>query len=165
MPWVQLSVEQVRLPDGKVVDEYYQIKLPDSVIVFAQTTDGKIIMERLYKHGIGKVSLELPAGLIHEGEDLLTSARRELIEETGYICNDWRLLGSFVVDGSHGCGRANLFIARNVQLVAEPESGDLEEMEIILMTPEEVVSAIHNGDVVSVGTVAAIALATNPLIR
>ena len=91
MPWIQLSVEQVRLPDGRVVDDYYRIKLPDYAMVFAQTTDGKIIMERLYKHGIGRVSLGLPAGLVHAGEDPLAGAQRELLEETGYEASEYIL--------------------------------------------------------------------------
>lgn len=163
MPWIQLSVDQVRLPDGKVVDDYYQIKLPDYAMVFAQTADGKVIMERLYKHGIGKVSLALPAGLVHAGEDPLAGAQRELLEETGYISNDWRPLGSFVVNGTYGCGKAYLFAALHAELAAEPSSGDLEEMEIIQVGLEEVAGAIRNGDVVSLSTAAAIALATSPL--
>ena len=162
-PWIEISVQQVRLPDGRVVDDYYQIRLPEYALIFAQTTDGRVIVERQYKHGVGKVCLVLPAGTIEEGEDPLAGAQRELLEETGYTSDDWQLLGSFVAHGSYGCGKAHLFVVRNAQQVAEPDSGDLEDMEIVLMKGEEIVAAVRNGDVDLLGTVAAIALATNPL--
>jgi len=163
-PWIELSVQQVCLPDGRVIDDYYQIRLPEFSAVFAQTSDRRVIMERQYKHGVGHCTLVLPAGIIQEGEDPLVGAQRELLEETGYTSNDWQLLGSFVAHGSYGCGKAHLFLARNAERVAAPNSGDLEEIEIVLMKPEEVVEAIHRGDIALLGTVAAIALATNPLI-
>jgi ADP-ribose pyrophosphatase len=157
-------VQQVRLPDGRLIDNYYQFKMPDYVIVFAETSSGNVIVERQYKHGIGKVSLTLPAGTIEEGELPLAAAQRELMEETGYASKDWRALGSFVLHGNYGCGKAHIFVARDAYRVTEPNSGDLEEMEIILMSNADILESIHTGDVVSLGTVATIAMATNPHI-
>lgn len=163
-PWIKLSIQQVRLPDGRVVDDYYRINLPEYTIVFAQTTDGRVIVERQYKHGVGYCTLVLPSGLIEEGEDPLVGAQRELLEETGYTSDAWQPLGSFVVHGSYGCGKAHLFVARDARRVTEPDSGDLEDMEIILMKLEDIVDAIRTGDVVLLGTVTAIALATHRLV-
>jgi ADP-ribose pyrophosphatase len=155
-------VQQIRLPDGRLIDNYYQFKMPDYVIVFAQTSTGKVIVERQYKHGIGKVSLTLPAGAIEDGEQPLAAAQRELMEETGYASKDWRALGSFVLHGSHGCGNAHIFVVRDAHRVTEPNSGDLEEMQIILMRPSDLLESIRTGDVASLGTAATIAMATNP---
>jgi ADP-ribose pyrophosphatase len=162
-PWIKVSVQQVRLPDGKLVDDYYQIGLPEYAIVFAQTADARVIVERQYKHGVGKVSLMLPAGLIENGETPLAAAQRELLEETGYVSDDWQPLGSFVANGNYGCGRAHLFTARNAREIAAPHSGDLEEMEIMRMELEDLIDAVRTGDVALLAPVAAIALATNPL--
>jgi len=161
-PWIKLSVQQVRLPDGRVVDDYYQIKLPEYAVVSAQTNDGRVIVERQYKHGVGKVTLVLPSGLIEEGEDPLAGAQRELLEETGYVSDNWQPLGNFIVNGNYGCGRAHLFLARNAQRISDPASGDLEDTEILLMTPEEVLQAVRSGQVNVLGSVTAIALALNP---
>jgi ADP-ribose pyrophosphatase len=163
-PWFTLSAQQVRLPDGRLIDDYYQIRLPEYVIVFAQTGCGKVIVERQYKHGIGKVSLTLPAGTIEDGELPVAAAQRELMEETGYASKDWRSLGSFVPHGNFGCGKAHIFVARDAHRVTEPNSGDLEEMQIILMRPADLLESIRTGDVASLGTAATIAMATNPLI-
>ena len=62
LPWLKVSVERVLLPDGRVVDDFYRVYMPDSVIVFARTPDGRVVVERAYRHGIGKVSLVLPTG-------------------------------------------------------------------------------------------------------
>lgn len=162
-PWIKLSVQRLRLPNGRVVEDYYQVELSDFVVIFAQTMDGKVVMERLYKHGVGKVTLILPSGVIEHGEEPSAAARRELLEETGYISNHWESLGSLVANGNYGCGKAHLFIARKARRVAEPKSGDLEDMEIVLMELEDVVDAFHEGDVSLLSTVATIALSTNPL--
>ena len=162
-PWFSIAVQEIRLPNGTVIDDYHQIVFPEYVILFAQTLDGKVIVEQSYKHGVGKVTLTLPAGALEDGEDPLAAAQRELLEETGYRSSEWRSLGAFYNHGSYGCGRGYLFIAQNAHKVAEPASGDLEEMEIILMEPQDMANAIQKGDVELMGTMATFALVTNPL--
>lgn len=157
-PWIRITMQEVRLPDGTVVKDYRQIELPDYVVVFAQTVDGRVIVERQYKHGVRDVTLVLPAGSIEGGEQALEAAQRELLEETGYRSDRWQPLGTFVGHGNLGCGKGYLFMAKDAHRVAEPGSGDLEEMEILLMTPSELQDALLHGGVVTLGSVAAIAL-------
>ncbi len=161
-PWLRLSVQQVELPDGKVVNDFYQIALQDYAVIVAYTSDGHIVMERQYKHGLGRVSLVLPGGAIDPGEAPLAAAKRELLEETGYTADEWQPLGCLTTSANYGCARAHLFIARNAHWVAEPNSGDLEEMEIIPLPPETVIEAVRSGEIAIMGAVAAIALAVNP---
>ncbi len=162
-PWVRLAMDQVRLPDGRVVDGYHQVALPEFVIIVAHTPDGRVIVERLYKHGVGEVTLTLPGGMREEGKDPLVCARRELLEETGYASDDWRALGQFVENGTYGCGTAHVFLARNAVRIGDPAASDLEEIEMLLMTPRDVADAVRSGRIVVLSSVAAFALATNPL--
>jgi ADP-ribose pyrophosphatase len=141
------------------------VRLLDYAGVFAQTVDGRIILERQYKHGVGRPSLVLPGGAINPGEDPLETAQRELLEETGYSAAEWYNLGSFVADANQLGSFAHLFLARQAQQIAEPNSGDLEEIEIVLMTPEEVVQAVHQGEVAVLGTMAGIAMALSPMFN
>lgn len=161
-PWIQLSVEKVRLPDGRVVDDFYQTQFLDCVIIFAQTMEGKVLMERQYKHGIRKVTLTLPTGGINEGEEPLRAAQRELEEETGCVSKDWQSLGSFASLGNMGGAHVHMFQARDVKQVTQPTSGDLEEMEIILMDLQELIGAIRTREISILSTVSAILLATHP---
>ncbi|MBM3839745.1 MAG: NUDIX hydrolase [Verrucomicrobia bacterium] len=164
-PWVELSVQTVRLPDGRVVDDYHQIRLPEYCVVYAETAKGQIIAARQYRHGVRGECITLPAGLIEEGERPLEAMQRELLEETGYTADDWISLGSYVPHSNYGCGKAHLFSARNACKVKEPCSGDLEESEVLLFTRDELFQAIMEGRIASLNMIAAVSLATNPNFR
>ena len=142
-PWIRIEKQQIQLPSGATVNEYYQIELSDYCIVFAETADGMVIVERQYKHGAGQVTLTLPAGSIEENEAPLDAAQRELLEETGYTSDQWQGLGSYILNGNYRCGRAHLFRASQVRRTAEPNSGDLEDMEIVLMSVEDLIDAVR----------------------
>ena len=158
-PWLALSVQQVRVPDGRVIDDYYQLALPDFIVVFAETSAGQVIMIRQYKHGARRTSLTLPGGLVEKGEDPEEAAKRELLEETGYQAESWQSLGSYVVNGNLGCGKGHFFMAAGARKIREPESGDLETMEIELLTREKIAEALRNGEVMLLNHAAAIAMA------
>ncbi len=158
-PWLALSVQQVRVPDGRVIDDFYQLALPDFTLVFAETTSGEIIMIRQYKHGAKRTSLTLPGGLVEKGEDPEEAAKRELLEETGYQAESWQSLGSYVVNGNLGCGKGHFFMAAGAKPVQEPESGDLETMEIKLLSRGQLWEALRSGEVMLLNHAAAIAMA------
>jgi ADP-ribose pyrophosphatase len=120
-PWVKVSKQEIRVSDGSLVTDYHHIDMPDHVIIFAQSADGRVVVERQYKHGVGQITLTLPAGGIEQGETALAAAKRELLEETGYKTEDWQELGSFTAHGNYGCGTAHLFLAQNAQCVIKPK--------------------------------------------
>lgn len=164
-PWLKLSVEQIQLPDGRIVDGYHHVQMQDYATIFAQVPDGRVIVLRQYKHGVGRVSLMLPGGGIHGSEDPLETAKRELLEETGYTAENWQHLTSFVSSANYRCSHGHIFMASNAQPITAPNSGDLEEMETVLLTPAELITALQQGEIVVLGAIAAIALALNPLFR
>ncbi len=106
--------------------------------------------------------LALPAGYLEPDEKPLNAAKRELMEETGYEADDWHSLGSYIVNGNQGCGKAHLFLATGAYQTKAINSDDLEETEILLMSQEEVIQSVIEGDMVTLGHVTAIALALNP---
>ena len=128
-----LSTQSVRLPDGKIIDDYHRIRLPDFTAICARTHDNRILVLRQYKHGVGREILTLPGGAI-DGETPFESAQRELLEETGYEAPIWTSLGRFVVNGNQRIAEAHLFMATAAQPVRDPDSGDLEEMKLERMT-------------------------------
>lgn len=158
-PWVRLWAEDVQLPDGRVVQGFSTIDMPDHAVVVALTPDGEVVISRNYKHGPRRVCINLPAGYLEPGEEPLAAAQRELLEETGYTADNWLPLGSFFEDGNRGCGRAFLFLARGARQVAEPDSDDLEELTVELMPLAELLQAARRGDVAVLAIAAAMGLA------
>lgn len=161
-PWFGIQKQRILLPNGKIIDDYHWLIVADYTIIFAQLEDGRVIMERQYKHGVGAITLVLPAGGIAKNESPLACAQRELLEETGYASNDWYRLGTFVHHGNNSSGKVHIFSARNTEQIAKPESGDLEDMELEFMRTEEIIKAVNRGEIVTLSTVATIALALNP---
>lgn len=164
-PWVKLTTQQVLLPNGKIIDNYYQIKTGDFAIIVARTPSGEMILERHYRHGVRKVTYTLPAGGIEKDEEALAAAKRELREETGYSSDDWQKLGSFISSANYGCSTAHIFVANKARKIVEPHSGDLEEMVVLCLKPEEVIDLVRLGEISALSSVAAIGLALNPSFK
>ena len=83
-PIREIARETIRLPDGRIIPDYYTARMGDYALVYAVTTEGKVLVLRQYKHGVGRVCLTFPGGYVAPGEDPAVAAERELIEETGY---------------------------------------------------------------------------------
>src|SRR5215218_10442004 len=83
-PWLTVRKDKCELPNGKIVPSFYVNEYPDWVNAFALTEDGKVIMVKQYRHGIGEVGIELPGGVVEPGESWQKGMERELMEETGY---------------------------------------------------------------------------------
>lgn len=158
-PWLEVWRERVRLPDGRIIPDYYKLVVPDVAVVVAVTSEGKILVLRQYKHGVGDTVWELPAGFCNEKESALDCGRRELLEETGFKAGRWVQLGNYVCDANRGGGSVSVFLALNAQKVAEPESDDLEEYQLHYLTMPELLTLVRNQEVKAVGIIAAILLA------
>ena len=140
-------VEQhIRLPNGLEVRDYLRFTGMPYVTVVAQIPDGRLICERQYKHGPGRVILTLPAGALEPDEEPLEAARRELLEETGYVSDGWHRLATHYTHANAGGSLSHAFIARDCRKIAEPSSDDLEEMAIELKTFPEVLKCLSLGD-------------------
>jgi ADP-ribose pyrophosphatase len=139
---LRVFAEHIRLPDGREIKDYLQFSTPSFATIVAQTSDGLIICERQYKHGPKRVALTLPAGVVERGEEVLEAAKRELLEETGYASDNWRFLSTWVMHGNAGGGTTHGFLAGNCRKVAEPDSDDLEDMTIELLTPSDLLKAL-----------------------
>lgn len=153
-----VAVETVELPDGKIIHDYWQVTCRSYVVVFAETTDQRVICLRQYRHGPRRVNLELVAGQIEDGEDPLQAARRELLEEAGYTSPEWRSLGAYVTSASQGSGTAHYFHAKAAVKVAAPASGDLEDAELLFLTRDEVVAELRQGAFATADNVTGLAL-------
>ena len=146
-PYVQVHRQRVCTDTGSIVDNYYQVKLPDFAICCPLTSDGRVITLWQYKHGARSWGLTFPAGLIDAREDAETAIRRELLEESGYIGGSAKFLGRYVCSGNQEAGWANLFVIGDCHRVREPASGDLETMDLRLMIPSEIDALVADGGI------------------
>lgn len=146
-PWIRLNVDEVELPSGRVVKNFYQLQAADHVSIVVLTASGKLIMERQYKHGIRSVGLMIPGGAIDKEETVIEAAKRELLEETGYKASHWEELGSFVMDANHRLATANIVLAREAIKIQEPRFDDMEEVRVELMDPYEVEKILKEGGI------------------
>lgn len=143
-PYFSISKQAVELPGGKIVDDFYQVHLRTFASVVPVQEDGLIRVLRHYKHGPGRVVLGLPAGFVDPGEAPLDGAKRELLEETGLVSEDWTSLGTYVDNGNQRGCQGHYFLARACHEVQVPNDGDLEEMEQLSMTPEALDQALKD---------------------
>lgn len=146
-PWLTARKDKVRLPNGQVNDEYYVLEYPTWVNIIALTKDGQMLIERQYRHGLDLTSYELPAGVMEEGEQPLEAAKRELWEETGYAGGEW---AEYMVASANPSCMSNLnhtFIARGVEKVSGQHLDRTEDLEVHLMTEEDVFGLLEAGEI------------------
>jgi 8-oxo-dGTP pyrophosphatase MutT (NUDIX family) len=161
--FLQVEVHTVELPDGKIIDDWPWVITPDFVNVVVETVDGRFLCFRQVKYSIDGPTLAPVGGYLEPGEDPLTSAKRELLEETGYQAADWTDLGHFPVDGNRGAGTAYLYLARGARQVAERDADDLEEQILLFLDRAEMEAALLAGEFKLLPWVTAVALALQRL--
>lgn len=144
-PWLTVRKDKVQLPNGHVNNEYYTLHYPDWINVIAETKDGDIILERQYRHALGRVSTEIPAGVIEEGEDPLHAAQRELKEETGYEGGEWTELMTISANPSTMDNLCHCFLAKGVEKDAAQHLDYAEDLEYFLVQKDEVRHMLESG--------------------
>lgn len=108
---VPVRKDTVQLPSGKIVDDYFVWESPHIVEVVPVTPNGKCVLVRQDRHGIGKLTHQFPAGAVDEGESLETAACRELEEETGYLGNQLIHLGTTAPYPTKMTGVVDIFLS------------------------------------------------------
>lgn len=137
----------IELPGGLKIDDWIWIDTPDFVNAVVVDREGRFVMMRQTKYGIEGLSLAPVGGFIEPGEDPLTAAQRETMEEIGYESSKWISLGSYRVDSNRGCGYGYMYLALEAEKTAEPDADDLEEQEIVFVSESEVESELFRGGV------------------
>jgi ADP-ribose pyrophosphatase len=143
--WLSVEDRTVQTPEGEVIEHWNWVVTPDFVNVLAQTPDGRYLIFRQGKYGFEGDSFAPVGGYIEPGEDPLSAAQRELLEETGYQAEDWLDLGGYQVDPNRGVANGHFFLARSAQPVAQPSGGDLEEQHLMFFERVDLEKALKEG--------------------
>ncbi|HRE17934.1 MAG TPA: NUDIX hydrolase [Rhodocyclaceae bacterium] len=153
--FLQVYRDRVRLPNGQESWREY-IRHPGAVVVIAQLDSGKLLFERQFRYPLDRVFLELPAGKIDPGEDILATAQRELLEETGHVAGDWRHLGVMHPCIGYSDERIEIFLARDVRDTGQRQLDHNEFLTLAELSLAETGQAIRRGEISDAKTVTAI---------
>jgi ADP-ribose pyrophosphatase len=163
--WAKVRLDECELPDGKVVPDYYYWEGNDFAQIFALTSTNDVVLTRQYKHAVKEIVTELPAGLIDLNEEPLAAAKRELEEETGYTATEWVELGQLNVSSAKATTRASAFLAKDVQKTTDAKLDSTEEIEILIVTIDELLDLMSEGAIRDANSVATTLLALRALGR
>jgi 8-oxo-dGDP phosphatase len=118
---ITVRADQVRMPDNQLAEREVVLH-PGAVAVLALDEEDRILLIRQYRHPVGRLLWELPAGLRDvAGEDPWLTAQRELVEEAGYRARDWRVLADYFSSPGFSTERLRVYLARDLEPVPEAE--------------------------------------------
>ena len=123
-----------------------------AVAVLAELPDGKLVMERQFRYAPQRDFIEIPAGKIDPGEEPLATARRELLEETGYVAGEWIYLTTIHPTVAYSTERILVYLARGL----EQRGGKLDDgefLELFELSPAALLELVRSGEITDVKTV------------
>jgi len=132
--WLAVRSDTVRVPNGTVLSPYHTIEFPEWVCAITLTPEREIVLIEEYRHGIERLSFELPCGTPDdESEDVLEATKRELLEETGYASHEWHVLGSSTANTARQNNRVHSFLALDARKVADqkPDPGEVIRTHVV----------------------------------
>jgi ADP-ribose pyrophosphatase len=144
----------VRLPDGGPGAREY-IRHPGAVAIVALFDDGAVLLERQFRYPHGREFIEVPAGKLEPGEPQLDTAKRELLEETGYVARDWTRLGVIHTAIAYTDEAIHLFLARHLSAGARKlDQGEF--LETLVRPFDAALEMIRAGEITDAKSVAAL---------
>lgn len=161
--WFPVRKDVVQLPSGKIVDDYFVWESPHIAKVVPVTPDGQFVLVRQYRHALGKITHQFPAGAVDEGESLGSAARRELEEETGYISDKLIHLGAGAPYATKITGTVDIFLASDATPTGKKHYDEQEESEVVFKTPDELLALLDRDELQQMDLFAATFLALRHL--
>ena len=154
--WIDFRKSAYRYPDGRVFEPYYSYSRRDYTVIVASDKDGNYLCVRQFRQGIRQVTTEFPAGGIERSdgkeygdresaETALNCAKRELMEETGYVSDDWTHLITIPSNATIADNYAYVFMAKNCKKTGTQHLDETEYLNVVKHTKEEIEELIHKG--------------------
>jgi ADP-ribose pyrophosphatase len=146
--------DHVRLPNGATATREYVVH-PGAVMIVPMLENGRLVVERQYRHPLSRVMLEFPAGKIDPGESRLTCAVRELAEETGYRAAEWARAGILHNAIAYSSEGIEIWFARGLTK-GEQVLDDGEFLEVDTATLDELLALAQHGGITDAKTLIAL---------
>ena len=160
--WCKVRQDVIKLPNDRIIDDYFVNIKPDVALILPITSDRDIVCVRQYRHAVSEFFLELPAGSFDPAEESAeAAAKRELQEETGYVAQQMTKIATLYDKPSKDTNKIHLFLAENVIKFGEQKLDITEEIEVVLIPQKLIKDKIIQGEICVAGSVAAICLGLN----
>jgi ADP-ribose pyrophosphatase len=153
------EVNRLRLPNGSEGD-WSCIRHPGGALAVPVTAEGQLVLVRQYRFAVQGRILEFPAGTLEPQESPAVTIEREIAEETGYRAHRWQPLGQFFLAAGYSDEIIYAFLAQDLELLETPPAqDDDEDIQTVLMTPQELEAAIFAGELVDAKSICSFFLA------
>jgi len=147
--------DRIQLPDGNESAREY-VMHPGAVLIIPLLDNGELIFERQFRYPLGRAFLELPAGKIEPGEDILNTATRELLEETGHSASEWRYLGVMHPCIGYSNERIEIFLASGLQRESDQQLDHGEFLDVLNLSLDDALLAFRQGEITDGKTITAL---------
>lgn len=164
--WATIRIDRCETPDGRIVEPYYVYEFPNWVTAIAFTKDGRVILEKQYRHALGKTIYEIPGGCVDASDaNFEVAIARELLEETGYKFEKFEYLGVTSPNPSTNTNLMHMYIAFDGELVADQKLDAGEDLEVLFVSMDEFIELFKQGAFLQAMHTTAIYLALQKLGR
>lgn len=146
--WVKVRRDAVELPNGQSIDDFYAVTINDAAAIVALDDKGNIILKNEYRYCYDRNLIEVPAGTFEENEtDGFAVAKRELLEETGYVSDNWTYLGATVESSAKLTNYMHIYFANHCRKVSGQHLDDTEELDVIVIPLSEAVEMVMKNEI------------------
>jgi ADP-ribose pyrophosphatase len=154
--WIVVYEDSVINDDGIVGMFNRIVNVYDAVTILPIFEDGSLLMVENYRHGVSTNLLDLPGGVIREKEEPSGTARRELLEETGYTCDTLEYINWFFTWPARATQRNYVFIAKGLKENSEQNLEDFEYIKSCKISREQIIQELKNGKIKNAITISAL---------
>jgi 8-oxo-dGTP pyrophosphatase MutT (NUDIX family) len=125
--------------------DFYFFDFPDWVNIIARTPDNEIVLVRQFRYGTKRMELEIPGGMIDQGEDPLAAGCRELLEETGFTGKNGKIIGKVCPNPAIQGNSCYTILVEDAVLTAKPHPDDMEEIDWLRVPEQDIDRYIRDG--------------------
>ena len=154
--FVKVDKDDVILPHGREIKDFYKVTIKDCAAIVALTPSNQIILKKEYRHCYVEELVEIPAGVLEDGENPLETAKRELQEETGYRSEKWTYLGKTVESSAKLTNYMYIYLAEDCEKVSGQKLDYGEDIEVLEVGMDKAVEMIMNNEIICSSSIGAI---------